>query len=211
MEGLEEKESGVCCFFPESVVEGADFIGVCTGIRSNLHFLDPGRVEIDQGIVIDAQCRSSVEGLFAAGDCAQGLNPLTGLKEWQGTWVNACRQGRTAGLNMAGQSARFEGAAPQHISPVFEWTYAQIGDANATGESVRVERHGHPLEGDGKFKLLVYVGERLVGANLINCAEDAASLKHAISCGLPWNEEKRGPAAYLGRALRWEPGQTAAD
>jgi 3-phenylpropionate/trans-cinnamate dioxygenase ferredoxin reductase subunit len=202
MEGLEEKESGVCCFFPESVVEDADFVGVCTGIRSNLHFVDSRQVEIDLGILIDAHCQTSVDGLFAAGDCAQGLNPVTGRKEWQGTWMNACCQGRTAGLNMAGQSARFEGLVSQHISPVFDWIYAQLGDVNVTGASVRVECCGHPFEGEGKFRLLVYEGERLVGANLVNCPEEIPSLKHAISYGLPWKEENRVPAAYLQKAVR---------
>jgi NADPH-dependent 2,4-dienoyl-CoA reductase/sulfur reductase-like enzyme len=200
LEGLEEKEDGVCCFFPESIVDDADFIGVCTGIRSNLGFIDPQQVDIDLGIVIDEQCRSSVDGLYAAGDCAQGVNPMSGQKEWQGTWVNACYQGRTAGLNMAGKSSRFEGVVPQHISPFFEWTYAQIGAINVEGESVRVETIGHPFKGDGKFKLLVYNEECLVGANLINCTESISSLKHAITLGLSWNEGISTSPAHLWKS-----------
>jgi NADPH-dependent 2,4-dienoyl-CoA reductase/sulfur reductase-like enzyme len=197
LEGLEEKESGVCCFFPESIIEDADFIGVCTGIRSNLRFIDPRQVRTDLGILIDAGCRSSVDGLYAAGDCAQGVNPMSGQKEWQGTWVNACYQGRTAGLNMAGKSSRFEGLIPQHISPFFDWTYAQIGNVSVAGDAVHVESSGHPFEGDGKYKLMVYQGQRLVGANLINCTEEISALKHAISMGLSWTSESDRLPIYL--------------
>ena len=200
LEGLEEKEEGVCCLFPETVVEDADFIGVCTGIRSNLDFIDTRQVETDLGILIDERCSTSVAGLYAAGDCAQGNNPMTGRKEWQGTWVNACYQGRTAGLNMAGRSSRFEGIVPQHISPFFQWTYAQIGNVNASGDTVRTETFGHPFKGDGKFKLLVYQGERLVGANLINCTEDIGALKHAISMRLPWKDQTDRLPVYLRQA-----------
>jgi 3-phenylpropionate/trans-cinnamate dioxygenase ferredoxin reductase subunit len=200
LEGLEEQEDGVCCFFPENIVADADFIGVCTGIRSNLRFIDPQQVRTDLGIVIDEHCRSSVEGLYAAGDCAQGINPMTGEKEWQGTWVNACYQGRTAGLNMAGTPSRFEGIVPQHISPFFKWTYAQIGNVSATGESVRVETFGHPFKGDGKFRLLVYDKDRLVGANLIGCTEEIGSLKHAISMGRSWHQETDRIPVYVRQA-----------
>jgi 3-phenylpropionate/trans-cinnamate dioxygenase ferredoxin reductase subunit len=185
MEGLSENGEGVCCFFPQSVVEDADFIGVCTGIRSNLQFVDRQQVAIDLGIIIDTCCRSNVPGLYAAGDCAQGINPMSGRHEWQGTWVNACYQGRTAGLNMAGQPAHFQGIIPQHVSPFFDWVFAQIGDVHGDGENVRTETLGNPFEGDGKYKLLVYDGDILVGANLINCMEDAGVIKHAITMGRP--------------------------
>jgi len=185
LQGLSGSDAGVCCFFPQSIVEDADFIGVCTGIRSNLKFVDRRQVDIDLGILIDACCRSNVPGLYAAGDCAQGINPMTGKHEWQGTWVNACYQGRTAGLNMAGQDARFEGLIPQHVSPFFDWVFAQIGSVHTDGRNVRLETLGNPFEGDGKFKLLVYDGDILVGANLINCMEDAGVIKHAITLGRP--------------------------
>jgi 3-phenylpropionate/trans-cinnamate dioxygenase ferredoxin reductase subunit len=185
LEGLSESEGGVCCFFPQSIVEDADFIGVCTGIRPNLQFVDRQQVDIDLGILIDACCRSNVPGLYAAGDCAQGINPMSGKQEWQGTWVNACCQGRTAGLNMAGQYARFPGIIPQHVSPFFDWVFAQIGNVHIDGRNVRTETQGNPFEGDGKFKLLVYDGDILVGANLINCMEDAGIIKHAITMKRP--------------------------
>lgn len=185
MQGLSESDAGVCCFFPQSIVEDADFIGVCTGIRSNLHFVDRQQVDIDLGILIDTCCRSNVPGLYAAGDCAQGINPMTAKQEWQGTWVNACCQGRTAGLNMAGQIAHFQGIIPQHVSPFFDWVFVQIGNVHIEGRNVRMETLGNPFEGDGKFKLLVYDGDVLVGANLINCMEDAPVIKHAIAMGRP--------------------------
>ena len=185
LQGLSESEGGVCCLFPEEIVEDADFIGVCTGIRSNLKFVDHQQVAIDLGILVDAHCQSSVPGLYAAGDCAQGINPMSGKLEWQGTWVNACSQGRTAGLNMAGCPACFEGIVPQHVSPFYDWVYAQIGNVHMDGEKVHREILGNPFEGDGKFKLLVYHGDILVGANLINCMEDASAIKHAITLGRP--------------------------
>lgn len=187
LQGLEEKESGVCCFFPQAIVEDADFIGVCTGIRANLPFIDRRQVRVEQGILIDTDGRSNVPGLLAAGDCAQGLNALSGRHEWLGTWANACYQGRAAGWAMAGRPMRFAQSIPQHISPIFEWTYAQVGNIDTNGPNVRVETRGNPFTGNGKFSLLVYDQDRLVGANLINCTDRIGAIKRTIVLGRPWS------------------------
>ena len=98
LQGLSESEGGVCCLFPEEIVEDADFIGVCTGIRSNLQFVDRGQVDMDLGILVDAHCRSSVPGLYAAGDCAQGVNPMSGKREWQGHLGQCLQPGKDSGF-----------------------------------------------------------------------------------------------------------------
>ena len=56
---------------------------------------------------------------------------------------------------------------------------------DAEGKNIRLETQGNPFEGDGKYKLLVFDGDILVGANLINCMEDAGIIKHAITMGRP--------------------------
>ena len=179
LQGIEEKDSGVCCFFPESIVNDADFIAVCTGIRPNLGFIDRDQVDVEIGIVVDKQSRSSSPVLYAAGDCAQGINFLTGRREWLGTWSNACYQGRAAGINMAGGRTTFEGYVPQHISPLFDWVYAQMGDVNPKGENVRVTSEGSPEHENG-FRLCVYEDDVLIGVNLINRMNDLGALKQAV-------------------------------
>jgi NADPH-dependent 2,4-dienoyl-CoA reductase/sulfur reductase-like enzyme len=182
LEGLEDEGEGVCCFFPESLIERADFIAVCTGIRPNIGFVDRNQVDVDAAVVIDQHARTSRDGLYAAGDCAQGFNRFSGKKEWMGTWGNACYQGRTAGVNMSGGSAAYPGMLPQHVSPFFGWTYAHIGDVNQSGASIRVETHGDPE--NGGFQLLVFDQDTLVGVNLINCLEAAGELKTRIIRGI---------------------------
>jgi NADPH-dependent 2,4-dienoyl-CoA reductase/sulfur reductase-like enzyme len=178
LRGLEDDGQAVCCFFPERLMEKADCIAVCTGIRPNLDFIDRRQVAVDQAVLIDTASRTNIEGLFAAGDCAQGINPITGRPEWQGTWGNACYQGRVAGWRMAGKKAVFPGHLPQHISPFFDWTYVQIGDVTPTGKEVRVETTGDPKT--GSFRLLVYENEVLVGANLINDPDGVAPIRRAL-------------------------------
>jgi NADPH-dependent 2,4-dienoyl-CoA reductase/sulfur reductase-like enzyme len=151
--------------------------------------VDPAQVDIDDAILVDEQMQTSAGGLYAAGDACQGLNRLTGKREWMGTWGNACYQGRTAGFNMAGQYAAYAGGLPQHVSPFFDWTYAQIGDVRREGENVRTESHGNPFE--GAYRVITYNDNIPVGANFFNCLNDVGEMKKAITEGLAWPLEER--------------------
>ncbi len=186
MESMEQDDEGVCCFFPDEVMEQADFVAVCTGIRPNIQFLDKSRVAVDQAVLVNDQMRTNMDTLYAAGDVCQGLNRQTGQQAWLGTWGNACYQGRTAGINMAGKTASHPGLVPQHVSPFFDWTYAQIGDVHRQGENIQVSITGEP-ESDSGFNLLVFEDERLIGANLINGLTHIGSIKKAITLARSWD------------------------
>ncbi len=189
MEGMEQDEEGVCCFFPDEVMEQADFVAVCTGIRPNIEFLDKRQVAVDLAILVDDHMQTSAGTLYAAGDVCQGLNRQTGRQEWLGTWGNACYQGRTAGINMAGKTAVHPGLVPQHVSPFFDWTYAQIGDVHRQGKNIHVKMAGEP-ESEKGFNLFVFEDEVLIGANLINGLEHIGSIKKAITLGRSWDPSK---------------------
>lgn len=169
----------VSCIAADTVLDNADFVAVCTGIRSNIAFIDKSQVETGLGIIIDRNSETNVKGLFAAGDCAQGCNLFTCCNDWLGTWQNACYQGRAAGAAMSGKSLDYACPLPQHVSPFFDWTYVQMGDVYRQGTDVRVEMQGNPFEGG--FSLLVYEGDTLVGANLFNDMGKLGLIKKAIS------------------------------
>lgn len=81
---------------------------------------------------------------------------------------------------MAGKATFHSGAIPQHVSPLFEWTYAQIGDANRLGKDIETVISGDP-EKEGGYQVLVYEKEILVGANVINRMQDIGTIKKAIT------------------------------
>ena len=178
MEGMEGARKGVVCRFSDSIIEEADFVVLCTGVRPNIDFVNPDQVDLDQAILVDEQMRTSAPNLYAAGDVSQGANLLSGRRECFGTWQSACLQGRTAGQNMAGREASYYGSIQENISPFFEWTYAQIGETRAEGED-----KGHVTFGDPRdrgYGLLTFEGDVLIGANLINCTRFAGLLRRAV-------------------------------
>ena len=197
MEGMEGAGKGVVCHFTDSVLVEADLVVVCTGVKPHIDFLDPMHVRTDQGALVDERQETSAPGLYAAGDASQGINITSRRHEWLATWENACLQGRVAGTNMAGKGACYPGSLPQNIGPFFEWTYAQIGDVKGDvkgdvrgdvrgdGHSVVHRFFGSPSE--GRQLALAFRDDVLVGANLINCAHLAGTLRRAILQG--WRRE----------------------
>ena len=155
-------------------------------MRPNLSFVHPGQVEVDQAILVDERMQTSMQNLYAAGDVSQGMNLLSGNREWLGTWGNACYQGRTAGQNMAGKAVTYPGSLPENISPFFDWTYAQMGDVQPEGKHVRHVAFGDP--GQGGYCLLAFEREMLIGANLINATHLAGKLRRAIVRKWDWGK-----------------------
>ncbi|MDP2268488.1 MAG: FAD-dependent oxidoreductase, partial [Deltaproteobacteria bacterium] len=191
MQGMEGTPEGVACRFPGNIVEEADFVALCTGVRPNLAFVDAGQVAVDKAIVVNERMETSALNLYAAGDVSQGMNLLPGKHEWLGTWGHACRQGRIAGENMAGRYAAYPDSISENISPFFDWTYAQVGDAQPEGSDVRHLTFGDPRRGG--YGILAFRRDILVGFNLINCTHLAGKLRQAVVRRRRWEANVEQP------------------
>jgi 3-phenylpropionate/trans-cinnamate dioxygenase ferredoxin reductase subunit len=55
-----------------------EFAVVAVGIRPNVDVLEGSEVSLDNGVLVDAMCRTNIPGIFAAGDVANHQHPLFG-------------------------------------------------------------------------------------------------------------------------------------
>lgn len=184
LKGMKDARKGVACHFLDNVIEEADFVAVCTGVRPNVSFVDPQQVDIRQAVVVNERMQTNRRNLYAAGDVSQGYDILSGKQEWLGTWGNACRQGRVAGYNMAGKETSYPGSIPQNISPFFDWTYAQLGDMQPQGDHIRYVALGDPRK-EG-YVVLAFHHNELKGANMINCTHLAGKFRQAVVRKWDW-------------------------
>lgn len=70
-------------------------------------FLRGSGVKIGTGVIVDDRLRTSVPGIFAAGDCAELYDENTREVRINFGWRSAIKQGRLAGENMAGGGKRY--------------------------------------------------------------------------------------------------------
>ena len=67
---------------------------------------------MSRGVVTDEKQQTSLQNVYAAGDCAESFDITSGVRKVLALLPNAYRQGYTAGVNMAGGEASFADAMP---------------------------------------------------------------------------------------------------
>ncbi len=80
-----------------------DFLVVSTGMRPDFTLIGGSKIETKRGIKVSREMETSVPDVYAAGDVTECHDWTEGRSEIHGHWVNAYRQGRIAGLRMAGE------------------------------------------------------------------------------------------------------------
>lgn len=91
-------------------VLAADLCIAATGVKPNVDFLIGTGVDVGWGIRVDDHLRTSVTGIWAAGDAVEAPDRLTGEPYVHAIFPNAIEQGRVVGLNLAGQDVAYDGA-----------------------------------------------------------------------------------------------------
>ncbi len=86
----------------------ADAVVVGVGITPNVQLAEQAGLEVRNGIVTDAHLRSSVPGIYAAGDVANAYHPFLDRHVRVEHWANALNQPETAARSMLGQDAVYD-------------------------------------------------------------------------------------------------------
>jgi 3-phenylpropionate/trans-cinnamate dioxygenase ferredoxin reductase component len=78
------------------------------GVAPTVDFLDGSGVHVDNGVLVDEYCATSVAGIYAAGDVANHYHPVFGRHIRVEHWQNARRQGASAAPNMLGERVPYD-------------------------------------------------------------------------------------------------------
>lgn len=161
-----------------------DFIVMACGVKADLSIV-PQTVETARAIVIDENCRTSDENIYAAGDCAQynGIN--------YALWSQGIAQGRVAGINAAGGNAVLETFDTSLVMNSPELSLFALGDMGKNPDleyEVKYVNSSDSSKGfyvnptNGEFfEKQYYVGDTLVGAAIVGNLSHMQELKDAIN------------------------------
>ncbi len=181
----------------------------------------------DSGAVrVDHEMRTSVDGIFAAGDCAEVWHLVK--KQWAnihlGTVAN--KTGRVAGVNAAGGAASFPGVVGTAVSKICHYEVARTGITEREAQTLGVEvdvatiksmtrAHYYPDAGPIHVKLLAERATgKLVGGQIVG-KEGAAKridvVATAITTGLTAAQLVDLDLSYAPPySPVWDPVQIAA-
>jgi len=154
----------------------ADLVVVGTGSKPDVELAAAAGLTIDDGIVVDACCRTSDPLIYAAGDCVRFPGP-DGLVRLE-NWIHAQDHGTVAGRNAAGARDAYR-PVPSFWSEQYDLYLQGVGWPVAN--AMRVHR---PLD-DGRMIVFDVNDGRLVYAMGINAQRDLAVARRLIERRLP--------------------------
>ena len=83
----------------------ADIVIVAVGVVPNIALAKDAGLTINNGVEVTASLQTSATDVFAAGDVANAMHPVTGAYARSEHWANAIASGKVAAKSMLGQTA----------------------------------------------------------------------------------------------------------
>jgi NADPH-dependent 2,4-dienoyl-CoA reductase/sulfur reductase-like enzyme/rhodanese-related sulfurtransferase len=107
----------------------ADMVILGIGVRPNVDLARAAGLQIGPtgAIKVDDTMRTSDPDIYAAGDCAESLDLVTGKACYVPLGSTANKQGRVAAINICGGDDRFPGVLGSTVCKVFDFCVARTG------------------------------------------------------------------------------------
>ncbi|HCW52807.1 MAG TPA: CoA-disulfide reductase [Clostridium sp.] len=107
----------------------ADVVIIATGVRPNTEFLKDSGIEMlrNGAIVVDNHGRTSIEDVYAAGDCATIYQIVQDEQSYVPLATGANKLGRIVGENLAGMNTEFQGSLASSCIKVMDMEAGRTG------------------------------------------------------------------------------------
>ena len=155
-----------------------DMLIVAVGVRPNTELVADAGGKVDRGIITDMTQKTSLDDVYAAGDCTVSYDASSDTNRILALLPNAYMQGEVAGRNMAGREFRYVNAIPMNAIGFFGLHIISAGSYD--GEE-------YVEETENTYKKLVFRENRLVGYILIGDVKRAgiytSMIKERIDLG----------------------------
>jgi NADPH-dependent 2,4-dienoyl-CoA reductase/sulfur reductase-like enzyme len=177
----------------------ADFVVLGTGAKPNAELARAAGITIGPtgGIATDDHQRTSADGVFAAGDCVETRNLVTGGPVHVALGTHANKQGRVVGINATGGDAAFPGVLGTAVSQVCHYQVARTGLNEQEAEEAGLDAFPITIDGTSRaayypeaaalrVKFVTEVGTgRLLGAQIVG--REGAAKRIDVLAACIWN------------------------
>jgi NADPH-dependent 2,4-dienoyl-CoA reductase/sulfur reductase-like enzyme len=206
----------------------ADLVILGIGVRPSSQLAADAGIAVGttHGIVVDDRQRTSVDGIFAAGDCVETFHRVSRRPVAIALGTHANKQGRVAGINVAGGDASFPGVVGTAVSKICRYEVARTGlneheareagfDAVAVTIDGETRAHYYPGSTPIHVKLVAERGSgRVLGAQIVG--QEGAAKRVDVLAAAIWTEMPAEELASLDLAYAppfapvWDPVLVAA-
>jgi NAD(P)H-nitrite reductase large subunit len=137
-----------------------DVLIIAVGVKPNTSLIKDAGGTVNRGIYTDEFQKTSLDDIYAAGDCTESYDITSGQYKILALLPNAYLQGEVAGKNMAGATEKYEKAIPMNAIGFFG--YHMITAGGMEGEIFTVitgNNYKKLIFGDNKLKGFILIGD----------------------------------------------------
>jgi 3-phenylpropionate/trans-cinnamate dioxygenase ferredoxin reductase component len=158
---------------------GCDAVVVGAGVRPDAMLAQHAGLAVEDGIVCDSKLQTSVQGIYAAGDCCSYESVVHGRRLRVEHWDVAMQQGTHAARNLLGENADYE-VVPYFFSDLADWASLEyVGPAYEWDEEIW---RGDP--DSAEFFVWYLKDDRVAGALSVERSEDLAEARRMLADGV---------------------------
>lgn len=139
-----------------------DAVIFAVGSRANSELIKEIGGSCNRGITVDDAMKTSVEHIYAAGDCTESKDISDDTVKIMALMPNAYLQGYCAGVNMAGGTEKFDNAIPMNAIGFFGLHTLTAGTSTREGATYEEADKDHIKKlftKDGKLTGFILIGE----------------------------------------------------
>jgi len=159
----------------------ADLVISATGVRPNIGFLEHSGVRCLVGVLTDEHLQTNVPGIYAAGDCAEAFDKVSGQTIVSAIQPNAAEQARVAALNMAHRGptplAELKGVTQINVLDTLGMISASFGKWDGVPGGEHVELADRDA---GKLLSLQFSGDKLIGCNSVGWTDHVGVMRGLV-------------------------------
>lgn len=113
-------------------LRSADLVVAGIGVAPNTELAEAAGLAVDNGVLVDAQLRTSDASVYAIGDIANHDHPTLGRRVRVEHWETAIEQGKTAAHNLAGAAEAYE-RLPYFFTDQYDLGMEYVGSVGPDG------------------------------------------------------------------------------
>ena len=186
----------------------ADLVISATGVRPAIGFLKDSGVTCLQGVLTDECMQTNVPGIYAAGDCAEAFDNVSGKTIVSAIQPNAAEQARVAALNMVGQSTTLKGVTQINVLDTLGLISTSFGNWQGVDGGEHVELTDQAA---GKHLSLQFKDDIMVGCNSVGWTDHVGVMRGLVEGQVrlgAWKDKlKQDPTKLMEAYLACAQGQ----
>ncbi len=154
-----------------------DLVISATGVRPAIGFLEKSGVKCLLGVLTDEHLQTNVPGIYAAGDCAEAFDKVSGKTIVSAIQPNAAEQARVAALNMVGRRAALKGVTQINVLDTLGLISTSFGEWQGVPDGEHVELTDQAA---GRHLSLQFKGDVLVGCNSVGWTDHVGVMRGLV-------------------------------